>query len=179
MKKRFITAIVSLMAMVNYIAAENWVSIADFPISAGETKEVSVLLDNETQYVAFQFDLCLPKDVSLVGYEVNNERVPTSMEVSMAQQWDGSIRFLAAAMSMHPIVGNGGGIVTLKLKVAEDIATGNQTGYLRSVKLSKEDGTGVTISEVPFTMIVQNPSIITARSYMREYGETTRLSSMM
>ena len=83
----------------------------DFSISAGDAKDVSVLLDNETLYVAFQFDLYLPTGISLAGYEVNSERVPASTEVSMAQQEDGSYRFLAAAMAMEPIFGNNGGII--------------------------------------------------------------------
>ena len=143
----------------------------DFSISSGETKEVSVLLDNETQYVAFQFDLYLPTGISLAGYEVNGERVPASTEVSMAQQEDGSYRFLAAAMAMEPIVGNNGGIITLKLKASANVVTGNRSGYLRSVKLSKEDGAGQTTFEVPFTVKVLKPSIVTAKSYTREYGE--------
>ena len=171
MKKRITIAIALFLAVVNYIAAENRVSMVDFSLSAGETKEVSVFLDNETQYVAFQFDLYLPTGISLAGYEVNGERVPASTEVSMAQQEDGSYRFLAAAMAMEPIVGNNGGIITLKLKASANVVTGNRSGYLRSVKLSKEDGAGQTTFEVPFTVKVLEPSIVTAKSYTKEYGE--------
>ena len=171
MKNRITIAIVLFLAVVNYIAAENRMSMMDFSISAGETKEVSVLLDNETQYVAFQFDLYLPTGISLAGYEVNSERVPSSTEVSMAQQEDGSYRFFAAAMAMEPIVGNNGGIITLKLKASANVVTGNRSGYLRSVKLSKEDGAGQTTFEVPFTVKVLEPSIVTAKSYTKEYGE--------
>ena len=171
MKKRITIAIALFLAVVNYIAAENRVSMMDFSIAAGETKEVSVFLDNETQYVAFQFDLYLPTGISLAGYEVNGERVPASTEVSMAQQEDGSYRFLAAAMAMEPIVGNNGGIITLKLKASANVVTGNRPGSLRSVKLSKEDGSGQTAFEVSFTVKVLEPSIVTAKSYTREYGE--------
>ena len=172
MKKRITMTVVFLVAMVNYIMAEDRLSIADFYLSAGETKEVNILLDNETQYVAFQFDLYLPTGVSLAGYEVNRKRVKGSTEVSMAEQEDGSYRFIAAAMSMASIVGNSGRIITLKLKGADDIVAGNKTGYLRSVKLSENDATGVTISEVPFAVKVLEPSTVTARSYTREYGES-------
>ena len=171
MKKGITIVIALFLTVVNYIAAENRVFIMDFSISAGETKDVSVLLDNETQYVAFQFDLYLPTGISLAGYEVNSERVPASTEVSMAQQEDGSYRFFAAAMAMEPIVGNNSGITILKLKASANVVTGNRLGYLRSVKLSKEDGTGQTTFEVPFTVKVLEPSIITAKSFTREYGE--------
>lgn len=171
MKKIITMTIVLLMAVVNYIAADNRVSITDFSISAGETKDVNVLLDNEISYVAFQFDLYLPEGITLAGFEVNRDRVPESTDVSMAKQEDGSFRFLAAAMSMEKIVGSNGNIVTLKLSAKNNISIGNKTGCLRSVKLSKADAIGVTIAEVPFAIKVLEPSTVTARSYSREYGE--------
>ena len=88
MNKIIAITILLLLTMVNYIVAENKVSITDTSISAGETKDVSVLLVNETQYVAFQFDLYLPTGIQLVGYEVNRNRVPQSTTVSMAMQED-------------------------------------------------------------------------------------------
>lgn len=171
MNKIIAITILLLLTMVNYIAAENKVSITDTSISAGETKNVSVLLVNETQYVAFQFDLYLPTGIQLVGYEVNRNRVPQSTTVSMAMQEDGNYRFLAAAMSMEPIAGNSGSIVTLKLKASTDITMGNLTGYLKSVKLSKVDATGLTIVAVPFSVEVVEPPTVTVKSYTREYGE--------
>lgn len=162
--------IVLLMAVVNYIAADNRVSITDFSISAGETKDVNVMLDNEMSYVAFQFDLYLPKDITLAGFEVNRDRVPESTDVSMAKQEDGSYRFLAAAMSMEKIVGSNGSIITLRLSAKNNITIGNKTGYLRDVKLSKADATGVTIAEFPFAVKVLAPITVTAKSYTREYG---------
>ena len=170
MKKKIAIAIALFLTVVNYIVAENKVSIADTSISAGETKEIDVLLDNDVQYVAFQYDLYLPTGITLVGYEVNENRVPKSTTVSMAEQEDGSYRFLAAAMSMEPISGSSGSIVTLKLKTDASIAFGNKTGYLRNVKLSKEDGTGVTISEVPFAVKVLDPSVISG-SCKKYFGD--------
>lgn len=171
MNKIIAITILLLLTMVNYIVAENKVSITDTSISAGETKDVSVLLVNETQYVAFQFDLYLPTGIQLVGYEVNRNRVPQSTTVSMAMQEDGNYRFLAAAKSMEPIAGNSGSIVTLKLKASTDITMGNLTGYLRNVKLSKVDATGLTIVAVPFSVEVVEPPTVTVKSYTREYGE--------
>ena len=170
MKKRITMTIVLLMAVVNYIAADNRVSIIDFSISAGETKDVDVLLDNEISYVAFQFDLYLPEGITLAGFEVNRDRVPESTDVSMAKQEDGSYRFLAAAMSMEKIVGSNGSLVTLKLSAKNNISIGNKAGCLRSVKLSKADATGVTIAEIPFTVKVLAPITVKAKSYTREYG---------
>ena len=139
MNKNILLIIACLMAWVNSMSAEDKIYVTDFSITAEETKEVSVQLDNTISYVAFQFDLYLPEGITLTGYEVNGSRVPESTEVSMAKMADGSFRFIAAAMSMEEITGNSGGIVTLKLKASSEIATGNKTGYLKKVKLSKSE----------------------------------------
>ena len=164
MGKRILWIIVCLTAWVNGILAEDRIYVPNFSISAGETKDVSVLMDNGAPYVAFQFDLYLPDGITLTGYEVNKNRVPESTEVSMAEQKNGSYRFIAAALSMEEIAGNSGGIITLTLTAKSNISIANKTGYLRNVKMSTADATGVTIAEVPFTVKILEPSIVTARS---------------
>ena len=171
MNKNILLIIACLMAWVNSISAEDKIYVTDFSITADETKEVSVQLDNTISYVAFQFDLYLPEGITLTGYEVNGNRVPESTEVSMAKMADGSFRFIAAAMSMEEITGNSGGIVTLKLKASSEIATGNKTGSLKKVKLSKSDATGFTTAEIPYAVKVLAPITVTAKSYTRKYGE--------
>ena len=171
MGKRILWIIVCLTAWVNGILAEDRIYVPNFSISAGETKDVSVLMDNGAPYVAFQFDLYLPDGITLTGYEVNKNRVPESTEVSMAEQKNGSYRFIAAALSMEEIAGNSGGIITLKLTAKSNVSIGSKAGYLRNVKMPRADATGVTITEVPFTIKVLEPSTITARNYTRKYGE--------
>ena len=171
MNKTIILIIACLMAWVNSISAEDKIYVTDFSITAEETKDVSVLMDNDIPYVAFQFDLYLPEGITLAGYEVSGSRVPESTEISMAKMDDGSYRFIAAAMSMEEITGNSGGIVTLKLKASSEITTGIKTGYLKRVKLSKADATGFTTAEIPFAIKVLAPITVTAKSYTRKYGE--------
>ena len=171
MNKTIILIIACLMAWVNSISAEDKIYVTDFSITAEETKDVSVLMDNDIPYVAFQFDLYLPEGITLAGYEVSGSRVPESTEISMAKMDDGSYRFIAAAMSMEEITGSSGGIVTLKLKASSEITTGIKTGYLKRVKLSKADATGFTTAEIPFAIKVLAPITVTAKSYTRKYGE--------
>ena len=171
MNKTIILIIACLMAWVNSISAEDKIYVPDFSITAEETKEVSVQLDNTIPYMAFQFDLYLPEGITLAGYEVNGSRVPESTEVSMAKMGDGSYRFIAAAMLMEEVTGSSGGIVTLKLKASSEITTGNKTGYLKRVKLSKADATGFTTAEIPYAVKVLAPITVTAKSYTRKYGD--------
>lgn len=171
MNKRIILAIVFLLALVSQVSAEDKVTISDFVISAGETKEPSITLENEVTYAAFQFDLYLPEGLTISEYSKNQARIPETTMLSMAKQTDGSYRFFAAAMKAQNITGTSGGIVTIKVTADKELASGSQTGYFRNVKLSKADGTGKKYTEMSFPITVLEPSTVTAKSYTRTYGD--------
>ena len=172
MKRRISMIVILMMAICNMVWAEDKVTINDFKISAGETKEASITLDNEADYVAFQFDLYLPEGISVESYEANRTRLPETTTLSMSKQADGCYRFLSAAMQAEPIVGRSGTIVTLTVKASGELEHGEKTGYFRNVKLSKQDATGPTYTEMSFPITIIEPSIVTVTSVTREYGNT-------
>lgn len=160
MNERIISAIVFLLALVNQVSAEDKMTISDFVISAGETKELSITLENEVTYAAFQFDLYLPEGLTVSEYSKDETRIPETTVLSMAKQKDGSFRFIASAMKANPIVGISGGIVTIKVTANEDLTSGSLTGYFKKVKLSKSDGTGSTYAEMSFPITVLEPPVM-------------------
>ncbi len=171
MKKRMIMIAALVMAIYNMVLAEDKVSISDFRISAGETKEVSVTLENDVAYVAFQFDLYLPEGITIEAYSANNARIPETTTLSMSQQPDGGYRFITAAMGGEAMVGSSGSILTLTVKALANLGFGEKTGYFRKLKLSKADATGPTYAEMSFPITVVEPSVVTVTSVSREYGE--------
>ena len=175
MKKRMMMIATLALAIYNIVLAGDKVTINDFKISAGETKEVSVSLTNDIEYVAFQFDLYLPEGITLESYCANRERIPETTTLSMRQQEDGAYRFISAAMEGAPLVGYDGTIVTLTVKASESLSDGSLTGYFRKVKLSKADATGPTYSEMDFSITVIEPSVVTVTNTSRLYGETNPL----
>lgn len=160
MNKRIISAIVFLLALVNQVSAEDKVTISDFVISAGETKELSITLENEVTYAAFQFDLYLPDGLIVSEYSKDQTRIPQETVLSMAKQMDGCYRFIAVAMQATPISGTSGGVVTVKVTANEDLASASLTGFFRKVKLSKSDGTGNTYAEMSFPITILEPSVL-------------------
>ena len=171
MNKRAILSIVCLLILIAQVSAVDKVSISNFVISAGETKELSITLDNEVAYAAFQFDLYLPEGLNVSDYSTDQARIPETTTLSMAKQADGSYRFFAAAMKAQNIIGTSGGVVTIKVVADKDLASGSQTGYFRNVKLSKADGTGKKYAEMSYPITVLEPSTVTAKSYTRTYGD--------
>lgn len=171
MNKQIISAIAFLLALVNQVSAEDKMTISDFVISAGETKELSITLENEVVYAGFQFDLYLSEGLTISEYSKDQARIPETTTLSMAKQTDGSYRFFAAAMKVQNITGTSGGIVTIKVTADKDLASGSQNGYFRNVKLSKADGTGKKYAEMSFPITVLEPSTVAAKSYTRIYGD--------
>ena len=155
MQKRVLYIAFLLLAICNQIVAEDQISISDFSLSPGDSKEVSVVLANEDTYVGFQFDLYLPDGITVESFSANTNRFPEGTTPQMAQQSDGSYRLIAAALNGNPIIGNEGAVLTIVVKAGENVSAKDYQGYLRNVKISKADGSGVTKAEQPFAITVQ------------------------
>ena len=160
MQKRLMFIAFVLLAICNKMAAANQadlITISDFSISSGQSKDVSIELTNSDTYVGFQFDLSLPQGFTVESYSADSNRIPEGTSLRMAQQSDGSYRFVAAALDGSPITGNSGAVVHITVKAADSAAEGEHTGYIRDTKLSKADGSGATIAEQSFVITVKGP----------------------
>jgi len=172
MNKQIILAIIFLLTLVGQVSAEDKLTISNFSISAGETKTMSIELDNDVVYAGFQFDLYMPEGVTITEYSTDKNRIPESTSLTMTEQPDGCYRFLAAAMGMEEINGTSGSIISITVSANNELKSGSLTGYFRNIKLSKADGTGKKYSEMSFPITIIDPSTVTAKNYERVYGET-------
>ena len=174
MRKQLMALIISALTICNSILAEDILSISNIEITPGGTIDVSISLENDETYVAFQFDLVLPEGFYIYQIQTNPERVPASTTLSEKKIWNSDntsfYRFLATAMQSEPIIGNSGDIIRLQLSSYSSIEQGELTGYFRNVKLSKADATGPTYESFQFPISVYS-AIITANSYKRDYGD--------
>lgn len=173
MKKKIMIIASFMLAIYNMTKAEDKVTINDFIIAAGETKEVFISLDNDAEYVAFQFDLYLPKGIKIDSYSADQGRIPESSSLDMSQRVDGSYRFILAAMGGKPIKDNNGIIISLFVSAEKSLVSGVFMGYFRNVMLSKADADGPTYAETSFEIMVtmKESSVVTVVSVSREYGD--------
>ena len=160
MQKRVMFIAFLLLAICNKIVADDQLTASNVSMYPGDSKEVSVVLTNDETYVGFQFDLYLPDGLTVESFSGNSNRLPEGTTPQMAQQSDGSYRFVVAALGGNPIAGNDGPVLTLTVKAGDSIAANAYTGYLRNIKISKADGSGVVIAEQPFTVtIAERPKV--------------------
>ena len=105
----------------NIIAAT--LSIDDFVIYGGKTKEVAIKLNSEVPFAAFQADVRLPEGLELVGdFQLLRG---TDHTFSTRVQKDGSIRLLSYSLTNANYAGNSGdALVKFQVKAAADY---NQT----------------------------------------------------
>ncbi len=126
-------------------------SINNCGVSATEPTQAQIELDNEAAYLGFQFDLLLPEGVTLTGYSADTKRLPADFAVEM-EQVDGIYRFIGAGMSLEPITGTSGSIISLTLEASDDIKGRDLSGKLKDIKLSEINGTGATMQETTFAI---------------------------
>ena len=135
-------------------AATDRFYIEDFTISPGETRTVSILLDNEAEYTAFQSDLYLPEGLTAANFALT-DRKHANHTLTATVLPDGGIRLLSYSLNLKTYSGNNGALVTFDVTASEDFE-GEATVALRGTLFTTVAGV-----EVPFdneTCTVSLPS---------------------
>ena len=97
--------------------------IQDFKIAVGETKTVSLILDNETEFTAFQTDLYLPEGISIVPNSAKmTSRGYASHSISMKSFSDGRTRIACLSPNSDEFRGNRGALLTIDFTANKDAA---------------------------------------------------------
>lgn len=162
---------VSLSDVSLYISNihDNRFYIPDFSISIGETKEISLVLANETQFTAFQTDIYLPEGLEIVDNSwVGTERC-TRHTVSGKIFEDGRVRLTCFSSSNTLFTGDDGALVSLQITATQ---TASETCRIEmknqrfSTKNSKEysienSSTVVNVDRIPLIGISLNTHELT------------------
>ena len=165
MQKKLMIIAILLLAIGSKVAAADYVSISDFNIFKGQSKEVSITLTNATDYAGFQFDLELPEGITVKtkttgGYEYSTtSRIPDGTEVSVSLT-GGVYRFVALPLgsSINNFNGSSGdAIINLTIQADENATEGAFTGRVKNIKLSNAAGTNSSdvFADQPFTATIR------------------------
>ncbi len=126
MKKSILLAV--MMVALSAVANDR-LYIEDFSIEIGETKQVSIILENTAQYTAFQTDIYLPE-----GLTVEKEDDEYAFELTFRKSRDhvifgedrpdGAIRLMSYSMQVKPFTGNDGNLVTFNITASTNFSGG-------------------------------------------------------
>ena len=115
----------------NRVAPTSSLSIENFDIKAGETKELFINLSNpNTDLTLLQFDLRLPEGLSIAvedgDYAIGIAGRTTWKKHSlMAKATNGIIRFLLASNTNALIDGDNGNVISIKLTASDSFTSGD------------------------------------------------------
>ncbi len=125
----------------------------DITLASGETHRVSIQLDNEMDYSAFQFDLSLPEGLTASNYQLTDRASNHAFNVNMLQ--DGNIRALCYSPALIGINGHEGALLTFDVT-----ATGDVTGDILVDGIELVTTTCQTVKLEAFNIAVNAPSSV-------------------
>lgn len=140
--------------------------VENFSINAGESKTVSVNMDNASKsYCSFQFDIYLPNGMTIAlnkkgkpDVKLNEDRIEDHT-LSVEQVEDSHYRFVCVTLSNSNFYENSGAILNLTVTAASDMANGVYDGSLKNIVLVPSDGVKTTIDESAFSVTLGSTGI--------------------
>ena len=97
--------------------------IPDFNIAVGETKTVSIILDNETPFTAFQTDIYLPEGLTIEANSfVLSSRAAGTHSISAKSFSDGRTRIACLSTGNDIFTGNTGVLLSFNITANKDVA---------------------------------------------------------
>lgn len=142
--KRYLSLVV-FWTIAMCVTATDRFYIEDFAILPGESYSVSILLDNEVAYTAFQSDLYLPEGLSTNEESFDlTERKHSNHTFTASEFPDGAYRLMSYSVKLKTFSGNNGALVTFDITASNDF-TGPAIITLRNTLFTTEEG-----EEIPF-----------------------------
>ncbi len=99
---------------------QSTVSINNFSIAPGETRDIDLMLNNEEMVSHIQCDIDLPQGLTLVGMTTAQRAQGHTLASDLR---DNNLRLLCYSLEDNDMEGNQGAIVTLKVRADESLAT--------------------------------------------------------
>lgn len=154
------------------------INVSDIALTQGGSATVEILLNNEhANLVAFQMDLALPEGIGIdkTGCELSSRVTDTEQDLVIGKLESGGFRLISTSMSLSPISGTEGLLLTLKLYSEENFVKG--LVVISNIYFSTSESERIAIDNMSFTINTKYKLayIVDAeeyKSYDVEYGST-------
>jgi hypothetical protein len=160
--KRLLSLTIGLIVAL-WCAAIDRFYIEDFTISSGETRTISILLENEIEYTAFQSDIYLPEGLSVemdgdyYVFELSDRKARSHI-LSTAVQNDGAIRLLCYSSSVSPFKGSSGALVYMNVIASNDFV-GPKTILIKNTRFGTTTGQEIQFPDEICNVTSSSPSL--------------------
>ena len=159
MKKIFLSAVAMVLGTIA-MTAQNSVGISDFSITVGETKTISIELNNSEPFSAFQMDLMLPDGISIAdvngikGIALDESRKDASHSLAF-NEISGGVRLVAYSLDNAVFSGNSGSLVKIALKADENKGAMKSIN-IKNILFSKPDAKEVNFADATAVVAVSD-----------------------
>ena len=121
-----------IMRNVKNVSQQEELSVSPVTLRAGETRDITIDLNNYCDYTALQLDLNLPQGIKVTGAQLSSRAA--SHAISTGTLRNGNTRLLVYSSSNLLIEGNSGAVVTLTLS-ADDTFDNSADIYIDNITL--------------------------------------------
>ena len=135
--------------------------LSDQSASPGSSLVIPVMMNNEQEITAFQFDIYLPDGITVVTDDedefmvtLTDDRGTSSHTVTSSVLSNGGIRVAAYSSSNKPFKGTDGTIVNITTKVSDAMAMGDYTVTIKNIHMADADEFEYEIEEASATISV-------------------------
>ncbi len=155
--KKIISIFAGMILSVGMIHATDIITVSPVTVAQGDCADVVVVLNSDTEYKGFQFDLTTPDDVDAVTVDGHitaqaGDLVP-SFSVSSNNLESGVSRFVVLSFEGTKFSGNGS-LLKVTCQVDKDLAPGEYKGVISGIKLATADFKTVKVDDIEFKVTV-------------------------
>ena len=142
------------------MTAQNSVGISDFSITVGETKTISIELNNSEPFSAFQMDFMLPDGISIAdvngikGIALDESRKDASHSLAF-NEISGGVRLVAYSLDNAVFSGNSGSLVKIALKADENKGAMKSIN-IKNILFSKPNAKEVSFADATAVVAVSD-----------------------
>lgn len=136
-----------------FTAFAEQLQVPDITLAQGGSAKLEISLGNEhSDLVAFQMDLTLPEGLSLdkAGCTFSSRITDEKQELVIGKLESGAFRLTSASMSLAPISGTEGPLLTLEIKSDENFVQGIAT--IGNILFATSGSERVALNDVSFTI---------------------------
>lgn len=134
----------------NVNSFDNIVFFPKTKVTANSSVNLPLYLNNKNEISAVQFDLVLPKGITIGGNatinETGNRATNNSHTVGTSVQDNGNIRVLCYSPNLAVFTGTSGAILSIPLNIDENVENGSYYIQFKDIVLTEKDGQKHTIS---------------------------------
>ena len=175
--KKILLTIVVLLANVLVAFADN-ISVADVVIPTGKTATADIYLNNSsTNLVGFQMDVTLPEGISInkAGCSLSSRFADADQGLTIGKLGNNVYRLTSTSLSLIPITGSSGKIITLSLQASSTSQGGTAT--IKNIRFVTSNSERITLNDVSFNINIKKATLAikaTGNGYANFNGTSVR-----